>query len=182
MMADPLRSEDMVLRDGRTVRIRRATLDDAEAILENINLVCAEEVYLLMDQVPHDLDAEREWLSGFDGERNVLFVAVDQEAIVGQVDCHGGEHPKIRHAGMIGIAIRDGWREVGLGKVLMERIMEWMLSRGFRKANLSVFASNTRAQRLYESMGFEIEGVRKRQYRIRGEYVDDILMGRWLGS
>ncbi len=179
-MADPMRKEDVVLRDGRKVHVRPSTLDDAEPLLDNINRVCAEEVYLLMDRVAYDLDAERQWLSEFDGERNVLFVATSGVDIVGQADCHGGEHSKTRHAGLIGIAIRDGWREVGLGEVLMLRILEWMRARGFHKAHLSVFATNTRARRLYESLGFEVEGVRRRQFRIRGEFADEIIMGLWL--
>jgi len=181
-MADPMRSEEVVLQDGRTVLVRPGTVDDAEAILDNINRVCAEEVYILMDNVSYDLERERQWLSEFDGERNILFVAVDGVEIVGQADCHGGEVSKTRHAGLIGIAVRDGWREVGLGQVLMGRVLDWMIARGFTKAHLSVFATNVRARRLYESLGFEVEGVRKRQFRIRGEYVDEVLMGLWLGE
>jgi len=181
-MDDPMRSEDVVLRDGRAVRVRPGELDDANAILENINLVCAEEVYLMMDEVPYDLERERQWLSEFDGERNALFVATHGEAIVGQVDSHGGEWSKMRHVGVVGIAIRDGWREVGLGQVLMARILEWMRARGFKKADLRVFAPNERARRLYESFGFEVEGVERRQVLIRGEFVDELKMGLWLGT
>ena len=54
-------------------------------------------------------------------------------------------------------------------------------ARQFRKASLEVFSTNTRAIALYKKLGFVIEGVRPRQYRIRGEWVDDILMGKWLG-
>ncbi|OGS49379.1 MAG: hypothetical protein A3K68_02530 [Euryarchaeota archaeon RBG_16_68_13] len=176
-----MREEEVRLQDGPAIRIRPATLDDAAALLENINLVCAEEVFLLMDDVPYDLEREREWIAGFDGQRSALFLAVHDGAIVGQVDCRGGEFSKTRHVGLVGIAIRDGWREVGLGRILMSRILEWMRARSFRKADLSVFATNTRARRLYESMGFEVEGIQRRQFRIRGEYVDGIQMGLWLG-
>lgn len=179
-MADPMRSEELRLRDGRHVTVRPGTVDDAKAILENINLVCKEEVYLLMDQVPEDLGAERAWLAAFDGRRNVLFVALEGPTIVGQVDCHGGRYSKDRHTGLLGIAIRDGCRDAGLGRLLMARILEWMRARGFRKATLSVFATNVRARHLYESMGFRVEGVRSRMYVIRGEYVDDIVMDLWL--
>ena len=181
-MTDPMRSEEVPLRDGRHVSIRPGTISDAEAILDNINLVCKEEVYILMDEVAWDLQREEEWLSDFDGDRNALFVAADGETIVGQVDCHGGRHSKDRHTGLIGIVIREGWREAGLGRTLMSRILEWMRSRGFKKALLSVFSTNRRARRLYESLGFREEGVRSRMYVIRGEYVDDVTMELWLGD
>ncbi len=181
-MADPLRSEVVRLRDGRHLTVRPGTVDDAKAILENINLVCREQVYLLLDEVPRDLAREEAWLSGFDGERNVLIVAADGQAIVGQADCHGGTHSKDRHTGLLGIVIRDGWREAGLGRTLLMRILEWMRARGFRKAVLSVFSTNLRARRLYDSLGFRVEGVRSRMYVIGSEYVDDVIMGLWLGD
>src|SRR5207247_9437332 len=64
----------------------------------------------------------------------------------------------------------------------MERILEWMRAQGFEKAELAVFATNARARRLYESLGFVEEGVRRSHVRIRGAYVDEVRMGLWLGS
>src|SRR5881392_237368 len=61
------------------------------------------------------------------------------------------------------------------------RILEWMRAQGFEKAELAVFATNARARRLYESLGFVEEGVRRSHVRIRGAYVDEVLMGIWLG-
>jgi len=45
-----------------------------------------------------------------------------------------------------------------------------------------VFASNTRARRLYESLGFLEEGIRRRRVRIRDAYEDEVFMGLWLGE
>lgn len=179
-MADPLREEIVTLRDGRNALLRAARLGDEEALLENINLVCKEEVFLMMDEVPWDLERERAWIASFDGEDRALFVAVHDTSVVGHADCQRGAYPKIRHTGTIGIAIRDGWREVGLGRALMDRVLEWMRARAFAKAELSGFATNARATKLYESLGFRSEGVLSRHVRIRKSYVDEILMGLWL--
>ncbi|MGQ0798360.1 MAG: GNAT family N-acetyltransferase, partial [Methanobacteriota archaeon] len=97
-------------------------------------------------------------------------------------DCHRGTYPKTAHTGTIGIAVRDGWREAGLGRVLMGRLLAWMPAMGLKKAVLSVFATNDRARRLYASLGFAEEGVLRRQVRIRGAYVDEVEMGLWLGE
>lgn len=180
-MVDPMRAESITLRDGRTVLIRSARVEDAEYVMRNVNRIGAEEVFIMVDEVT-DLEAERRWLSAFDGTRNVLFVAVGGEDVIGAADCHGGKFSKDRHVGGVGIAIQDGWRGVGLGRALMGRILEWMRDRGFEKAELAVFATNERARRLYESLGFVEEGTRRRHVRIRGAYVDEIWMGLWLGS
>src|SRR5438094_2570666 len=108
------------------------------------------------------------------------FGADEAVKATGSADCNAGTYSKTRHVGGIGIAIRDGWRGVGLGRILMERILEWMRARGFKKAELAVFGTNERARRLYESLGFENEGTSRRHVLIRGVYVDEILMGMWL--
>src|SRR6266702_3996866 len=176
-MADPMRAEVVTLKDGRKVVVRPARLSDAESLLRNVNLIGREGVFILIDEVGPNLDEERQWLGTFDGVRSVLFVADADGESIGSADCHGGRYAKTRHVGGIGIAIRDGWREVGLGRILMERILEWMRARGFKKAELSVLGTNARARRLYESLGFENEGVSRRHVLLRGAYVDEILMG-----
>jgi len=180
LMADPMREEEFTLRDGRTIRLRPGRTEDAELTMRNANRIGGEEVYIMIEGVPN-LQEELGWLSAFDGVRNVLFVALADDEVIGAVDCHAGTFAKDRHVGGVGIAIQDGWREAGLGRRMMERVLEWMRVRGFSKAELAVFATNRRARRLYESLGFVEEGVRRRHVRIRGEFVDEILMGLWLG-
>lgn len=180
-MADPMRAERVTLRDGRNVTIRAARMADAGSLMRNANLVGAEAIYILLDHL-EDIESERRWLAEFDGIRKVLFVADAAGEVVGSADCHGGDFPKTQHVGGVGIAIREGWREVGLGRILMNRILEWMRVRGFTKAELAVFASNSRARRLYGSLGFQEEGIRRRHVRIRDTYEDEVLMGLWLGG
>ncbi len=132
-----MREEAFALRDGRTVLLRPGRMDDAESTMRNVNRIGREQVYLMLEEVPN-LKEERRWLSGFDGERNVLFVAVADGEVVGAADCHAGPFPNDRHVGGIGIAIQDGWREGGLGRRMMH-------------------------------------------VRIRGEFVDEVLMGLWFG-
>jgi len=177
---DPMRTETIRLRDGRTATIHPAVESDAAALQENINAIGAEIDFILTEGVGNDVEHEKEWVRQFDGMSSVLFVSEVDGKIVGQADVHPGRPPKESHVGTLGIAIRDGYREVGLGRALMDRCLEWMRDREFRKASLEVFSTNERAIALYKSLGFQIEGVRPAQYSIRGKWVDDVLMGKWL--
>src|SRR2546428_12461175 len=178
---DPMRTETIRLRDGRTATIPPAVESDAAALQENINAIGAEIDFILTEGVGDDVEHEKEWVRQFDGMSSVLFVSEADGKIVGQADVHAGRPPKESHVGTLGIAIRDGYRDVGLGKALMERCLEWMRDRQFRKACLEVFATNERAVALYKKLGFEVEGVRRRQSLVRGEFVDNLLMAKWLG-
>ena len=176
-----MRVEILRLRDGRRASVRPVTEEDAQQLQDNINAIGAEVVYILTESVGEDLEHEREWVRHFDGVSSVLFVSEVDGKLVGQADVHAGRPPKESHVGTLGIAIRDGYRDVGLGKALMERCLEWMRDRQFRKACLEVFATNERAVALYKKLGFEVEGVRRRQSLVRGEFVDNLLMAKWLG-
>lgn len=47
---------------------------------------------------------------------------------------------------------------------------------GSRGVELGVFANNVRACRLYEKMGFIVEGVRSKRVKVDGRYRDEVLM------
>jgi ribosomal protein S18 acetylase RimI-like enzyme len=177
---DALRSETVRLRDGRAALIRPASLDDAPQLLANINAIGAEVVYLLTENIGSDLEEERQWIMEYDGASALLLVAEVDGKLVGQADVQPGRWPKESHVGIVGIAILDDFRGAGLGRAMMDRVLEWMRDRRFKKACLEVFVTNERAIALYRGLGFEVEGVRKRQYRILGGWVDDVVMGKWL--
>src|SRR5437879_11074193 len=147
-MADPMREAACSGRDGRSVLLRPGQMDDAESTMRNVNRIGREEVYLMLEEVPN-LKEERRWLSGFDGQGNVLFVAVADGEVVGAGDCHAGPFPKDRHVGGIGIAIPDGWPEAGLGRRMMDRVLEWTPSPRFSRAALAVSATTHPACRLH---------------------------------
>lgn len=168
------------LKDGRTVVVRRAIEADADALVRNINAVGAEGDWILTDSVGWDLRREREWIRGFDDQSSVLYVAEVDGRVVGQIDAHVSRYSKARHVSSLGIAIVGAYRGQGIGRFLMEHALTWMKARGVEKAVLEVFSSNERAIALYKKMGFEVEAVRKRHYKIRGLYVDDVMMAKWL--
>src|SRR3990172_2550944 len=164
---DALRSGTVQLKDGRIVMVRPATPNDAQGMMENINAVGAEIDWIITEGVGSDVEREREWIAQYDGGGPAPYVPA-------------GRWPKETHVGTIGVAIQAGWRDAGLGRAMMERVLEWMRDRQFRKACLSVFSTNARAIALYRKLGFEVDGVRTRQFRVRDAWVDEVLMAKWL--
>ena len=109
--------------------------------------------------------------------------------VVAEIDGRLIGYGKIRHPTplpasehvweVFGLAVDPQFEGRGAGRALMEALIDEARARGGEKMTLRVFAPNERAQRLYESLGFEREGLLKREFRIGdGEYVDDILMAR----
>ena len=62
------------------------------------------------------------------------------------------------------LAIHPQARQRGLGKVLLERVLEEATAMGAPHATLEVRRSNDAARRLYERAGFTVAGVRTSYY------------------
>jgi len=129
--------------------------------------------------------SEEMWKKRLEGIGDDMYALV--ACIEGEVIAMAGLHlfpksPRRGHVGYVGMAVHDKWHSKGVGTALMKALLElaenWL---NLSRLELNVFTDNEPALRLYKKLGFVIEGVRPRQYRIRGEWVDDILMGKWLG-
>src|SRR5205809_6922272 len=101
-MADPLRAEEITLRDGRKVVLRRARMEDAESAMRNVNRIGRERIYIMVEEVP-ELESERRWLEEFDGVRTVLLVAGDCGEVIGAAECRAGAFPTNRAGRGIGM-------------------------------------------------------------------------------
>ena len=169
------------IRDGRAVTIRPVTPEDAGASVELVRAVAAEEIYLLVepDQV-RTPEEQRDFLKRLHPEDDVFLVAEADGRVVGQVDAYRGRWGKTRHTAEIGIAILDGYRNLGIGRRLMQAVETWARDSGLLKLSLGVFSNNERAIHLYRSCGFELEGTRSRHLYIGERFVDELVMAKFL--
>ncbi|MGK5558104.1 N-acetyltransferase family protein [Actinomadura kijaniata] len=85
-----------------------------------------------------------------------------------------GAHVRSIH----GLAVDPGERGRGIGRALMEAACDRAREQGARRITLRVLGGNDPARRLYESLGFNVEGVLPGEFFLDGRYADDVLMGR----
>ena len=67
------------------------------------------------------------------------------------------------------VAVHPSWRRKGIGKALLSHALKLGNSHGAKMAVLEVRVSNTGAQRLYRSFGFQVAGIRKGYYQFPPE-------------
>ena len=172
----------ITLRDGRAVRIRRARPEDAGAVLDYLRRVGGETLNLTFGaEGPGLTEAEeQEYLARVAASDNSLaIVAVVGDEIVGSLTLDGGRRARLRHAGEFGISVAQAYAGQGIGKALIAYMLAWAERGGVvRKINLKVRADNEPAIRLYERMGFVLEGRTTRDTLIDGKFSDCLLMGR----
>ena len=87
----------------------------------------------------------------------------------GEIIGFAGAWIVLDEAHVTNIAVRQDKRGRGIGRRLTGQLMQYAANLGVVYATLEVRRSNTVAQRLYQSLGFEYVGVRKRYYEDNGE-------------
>ncbi len=107
-------------------------------------------------------------------------VACMQQEIVGSLGLVAAERsPRRWHAAEIGMAVHDDWQGRGIGTALLAAAIDladrWL---NLERLELTVYADNAPAIRLYKKFGFEVEG-HFRKYAFRdGALVDSYAMAR----
>jgi ribosomal protein S18 acetylase RimI-like enzyme len=81
-----------------------------------------------------------------------------------------------------GLSVDPACQGQGVGRTLVEAAIAEATRRGARKLSLRVLGGNARAQALYASCGFVVEGVQRDEFWLDGRFVDDVLMARPLRS
>lgn len=84
-----------------------------------------------------------------------------------EVVCYGGFYMVLDEGQIANVAVRADMRGRGYGRLLMQELLELAKSRGVKRITLEVKDSNERAVGLYRSLGFTVEGIRRRYYANR---------------
>src|SRR5947208_7733736 len=78
------------------------------------------------------------------------------------------------------IYVERAWRGRGVGRAMLEALIELARTHGFHKLVLSAFPFNAGGEALYEKLGFRTVGVYREQGRLDGKWVDTIIMEKLL--
>jgi putative acetyltransferase len=107
-------------------------------------------------------------------------VACVEDEVVGSLSLRTfPDRPRRRHAGQIGMAVRDDWHNKGIGTALMQAAIDladnWL---NLTRLELTVYTDNAPAIGLYQKFGFATEGTLVRYAFRDGRYVDSFVMAR----
>ena len=117
------------------------------------------------------------WFSDRLGRSN-LFGAFQGSELVGIAGLVIGEGRKEAHKGqLVGMYVRPGARKSGVGRRLVETIIEFARER-VELILLAVVSDNQPARRLYAGLGFLEYGIEKKALKQDGRYFDEVLMAK----
>lgn len=165
--------------EPQKITVRRTRPADAAAMA---GLHGDVEVLPNLLQVPYtneDIWRQRLQDNQAPGKQGLHLVAELAGQVVGSAGVMAEERLRRRHAGGLGIAVATRAQGQGVGKALMQAMVDWADQWAhLLRLELTVFSDNERAIRLYERFGFEREGLH-RGYALRsGRFVDVYSMAR----
>ncbi len=157
------------------LHIRAASVADWEALAALRDLPGVRTGTLRLPFAPPE--QTRRWLESLT-ENDMIIVAEFEGQIVGLAGLHRHKGRR-QHAADLGMSVHDDYRRRGIGKALLEALIEaadrWL---GISRIELTVFTDNEAAIGLYRNAGFVTEGVLK-SYALRdGALADVFAMAR----
>jgi RimJ/RimL family protein N-acetyltransferase len=163
-------------------RFREAGPGDATALLALKRKLDRETSLMLLEpdertETEQDVAGDLERLAG---SNSVVIVAEGPAGIVGYVDARGGEFRRNRITAYVVIGVLATASGHGVGSGLLRAVERWAPAHGIHRLELTVMARNERAARLYERMGFEVEGRRRECLTVDEELADELYMGKLL--
>jgi RimJ/RimL family protein N-acetyltransferase len=165
-------------RDGRTWTLRAARPTDGRHLAQLFAAVRAEGRWLLTPSDALSQPSEAFYIAEMIRDSSALALVAEADGdLVGNLLINVERSAVSNHVGTLSIAVVDGWRDVGIGTSLVRAAQDWARERGLAKLALSVFPDNERAIAVYDHCGFVREGLRRRQFKLRGgEFRDELLM------
>ncbi|WP_408097331.1 GNAT family N-acetyltransferase [Peredibacter sp. HCB2-198] len=107
----------------------------------------------------------------------VIWVAVVDGRFVGHLNLKCGTVDAQKHRMRLGMGIENDYRSQGIGKALMEQAIAWAKAQEHISwIDLSVFAKNVVARKMYASFGFKEQGTIEDALRVENEIIDDVQM------
>lgn len=113
-------------------------------------------------------------------DNSTILVAEDNHALVGYLISIGGTVNRNKHCAYLVIGIAANYRGKGIGEMLFKQLFIWAKATGLSRLELTVMAHNHPAQKLYQKLGFTIEGEKNHSLIIDGEPINEYYMFKLL--
>lgn len=164
------------------MRLRAATVDDAEAILSIYN-VEVENSTVTFDLVPRTLDEQRHWIVDRSGAHAVIVAVDNHDEVIG----FGSLSPyKTRPAYSTtvedSVYVHRDHQGEGVGRAVLSELLRLAGLHGFHAVIARIVGGNPTSIGLHSSHGFHVVGREREVGRKFGRWLDVVVMEHLLGT
>ncbi len=178
---------EFVLKNGRKGIIHSAKKSDAKSLLKIFDAIVGHDKYNIttladVEKLNMTVEKEEKYIEEHNKDGNLVILAEVDKKVAGMLNIENGDRQRIAHVGTLHISVVKKYRRNGVGKALMETVIEWASDHlVIEKIGLGVFSNNVGAINLYKKLGFAEEGRKVKEIKIGpNNYVDIILMYKFV--
>ena len=159
--------------------IKKVMEDDAERVLNYINLVSGESENLTfgINEFNHTVAEEKKTIQAINNSKNsIMLIGEINNQIVAMGNIGGLSKSRIKHRGTLAISVLKEYWNLGIGTKMIGELIKFAKSHCIEVVDLEVRTDNVYAVRMYKKAGFEIIGVYKKYFKINEEYYNAYIM------
>lgn len=169
----------ITLKNGKRVMFRFLNDQDREGLIQLFQEAPDEDTRFLKQNVK-DQKIINYWVDNIDYRKVLPLVAVDMESnrLIADATLHRGKHSS-KHIGEVRIFVSRGFRNLGLGSMMLEEIISLSLKENLVWLKAEVLADHKKVIKAFRAKGFETRATLD-DYFIRKDGVthDVVLMMR----
>lgn len=159
MKMNPIEIKDKL---GRTIVLRNAVPKDADDLIRYLKVTSTETPFLIRE--PDEITLTHEQEVSFINHclyssKSLMLIAISNGKHVGNCSLNPvSNYKRNSHRCEVAIALYQEYCGYGIGKCMLEKVLEVAKEVGFEQAELEVVSDNKNAIALYEKLGFKKYG------------------------
>ncbi len=154
-------------------------MESAKEFMDFYNSFVEEDAMLAINEKIRSKEEQREnlekQLNDIERKNLIYTVVYDGQKICATLKMKKGKG-RSKHVGTLTLAVRDGYRRLGLGKFFLSLIEEKAKKVGVKILRLSVLPQNEPALNLYKKFGYQRVASIPKQIEYKGDFVEEIVM------
>lgn len=179
------KDKSFTMKNGRTCILTPSIAEYAQEMIDYMKITSGETPFLTRypDEVNFTLDGEAELLNRlYEDENSIMMLALSDGKVAGNGSISGiGTQRRLVHRCSLAIALKKEFWGLGIGKAMIDYMVELAAKIGYEQVELGVIDGNDRAKCLYEKCGFVETGRIKNAFKYDdGSYRDEITMIKML--
>ena len=166
---------------GRTIVFRNAIPEDAGDLIKYLKITSAETPYLIREpeEITITKPEEEQFIQAkIDANRELMLVAFMDGKHIGNCSLMSiAPYKRYSHRCELAIALYKEYCGFGIGKAMLQIVLDFAKNVGYEQAELEVMVENKDAIHLYEKLGFEKYGTFPDNMKFAdGSYMDAFWM------
>lgn len=176
-----LTEEKFLAKDGKEYKFRTAYEWEAKKLLEYLKQVFSETNYLSIYpwELQFSIEDEKKFIRDNNKkDKEIFLVILDKDKIIGTIFLFKKfVREKTKHRCSIAISILKEYNNLGIGSVLLKKVIDIAASCEYEQIELEVVENNYIAISLYKKLGFLKYGCLENSMKLKdGTYLNEILM------